>query len=211
MTAMSVQSTADVGRSILGEVLHWALPRLAGYVLAALAAVFAFTIWAVVYTYVWPGKPPPIETPQPASIVTPAEPTLPSTPIDDNPAIARVPSDALPVTRLKNLMVYDLSNEKVGKIEDVLLNHDGKIVVFIVGVGDWVVGSQGKNIAVPFDAVKFETLPVVPTRPAVSPIKTGDFNGQTKPVLHMSKDAMLKAPRQKFDPTTMTWVPDPAR
>jgi hypothetical protein len=33
-------------------LLHWALQELAGYALAALGGVLAFTIWAVVYTYV---------------------------------------------------------------------------------------------------------------------------------------------------------------
>src|SRR6516225_9786276 len=54
---MSVQSTIDIGRSLLRETLRWALPRLAIYVFGVLGAVFAFTIWAVIYTYVWPGKP----------------------------------------------------------------------------------------------------------------------------------------------------------
>jgi hypothetical protein len=45
---MSVQSTIDIGRSLLREALRWALPRLAIYVFGVLGAVFAFTIWAVI-------------------------------------------------------------------------------------------------------------------------------------------------------------------
>jgi hypothetical protein len=40
------------------DVIGWALPRLAGYVGAALVAVLALTIWAIVYTSLWPGQPP---------------------------------------------------------------------------------------------------------------------------------------------------------
>jgi hypothetical protein len=59
-------STTDTSRSLFREALNWALPELAGYVLAALGAVLAFTIGAAFYTYVWPGKPPTIEAPRPA-------------------------------------------------------------------------------------------------------------------------------------------------
>ena len=71
MTVMSVQSTIDIGRSLLRETLRWALPRLAIYVFGVLGAVFAFTIWAVIYTYVWPGKPPSIEAPPPIDCCSP--------------------------------------------------------------------------------------------------------------------------------------------
>src|SRR5262245_55853317 len=116
---MSAQS-ANASHSILGEVLRWALRRLAGYALAALGAVLAFTVWAVIYTYVWPGKPPvptppPVVVPPPA--VVPVPPALPPTEI--GPAISQVPSDALP--HLWKLPVYDPSNAKVGQIEDVLV------------------------------------------------------------------------------------------
>jgi sporulation protein YlmC with PRC-barrel domain len=195
---MSIQSATDTGRSLLGEALHWALPRLVIYVLAALGAVAAFTIWAVVYTYVWPGKPPTwIDAPAP-TIDVPAAPALPApAPSDVSPAIAHVPPDALPVEQLRKLNVYDLSNAKIGRMEDVLFSHDGKVVAYIVGVDGGFLGGQGKDIAVPFEAVQF---------------KKKDDN-TWMPVLNMSKDAVQNAPKQTFDPAAMKWkfVPVPAR
>ena len=188
MTAMSAQS-ANASHSILGEVLRWALPRLAGYVLAALGAVLAFTVWAVIYTYVWPGKPP-VPTPPPVVVPTPAvvpvPPALPPTEI--GPAISQVPSDALP--HLWKLPVYDPSNAKVGQIEDVLVSKDGAVIGYIVGVGGGFLGGQGKNIAVPFKAVGFTMK-----------------DGSTFPVLYMTKDAVQSAPKQTFDQYKMKWVP----
>jgi len=188
VTAMSAQS-ANASHSILGEVLRWALPRLAGYVLAALGAVLAFTVWAVIYTYVWPGKPP-VPTPPPVVVPTPAvvpvPPALPPTEI--GPAISQVPSDALP--HLWKLPVYDPSNAKVGQIEDVLVSKDGAVIGYIVGVGGGFLGGQGKNIAVPFKAVGFTMK-----------------DGSTFPVLYMTKDAVQSAPKQTFDQYKMKWVP----
>lgn len=44
--------------SLVKEVLHWLGLRFAGYLLVMAASGLAFFVWATVYTYVWPGKPP---------------------------------------------------------------------------------------------------------------------------------------------------------
>jgi sporulation protein YlmC with PRC-barrel domain len=189
---MSVQSTTDTGRSLLGEALHWALPRLAIYILGSLAGVLAFTIWAA-----WPDKPVPVR-PAP-SIDAPALPrSMPViVPGGDGPAISQVPPDAFPIVNLHKLEIYDPNNARIGQIQDVLFNPEGKVVFFIVGVGSGFLGEEGKDIAVPAQAVQF---------------KKKDDN-TWMPVLNMSKDAVQNAPRQTFDPATMKWkfVPTPAR
>jgi PRC-barrel domain len=64
--------------------------------------------------------------------------------------ISQLPSDALPVaSHLSKADVYDSSNAKVGLIEDVLVGQDGKVVAYILNVGEWY-GGLGKYIAVPF-------------------------------------------------------------
>jgi hypothetical protein len=198
VTMMSLQSTTDAGRSLLGEALHWAFPRLAGYVLAALGSVLAFAIWAVVYTYVWPGKPSAIETPASPIIETPAPVKVPApapVPIDDNPPIVQLPPDALTIAQIKGWSVYDANNALIGKIEDVVVSPDGKGVFFILGIGGGFLGGQAKDIAVPPQAVQFK--------------KNDDSTW--KPVLRMSKDAVKNAPTYTFDPAATKWMPDPAR
>jgi PRC-barrel domain len=215
---MSVQSTTDAGRSLLGNALHWALPRLAIYVFGSLGAMLAFIAWAFVYTYVWPGKPPAvsIETPTPPPVVVPDAPPR-ATPIEDKnsplistgpvtpdlaarvptskvprevEAISQIPSDVLP--SLRNTDIY-LSDAKVGQIKDVLVSYDGTLVGYIVGVDDRFLGDQGKDIAVPSEAVGFT-------------MRSGRFAR----VLYMTKDAVKSAPKQKFDNYKMRWVPDTA-
>jgi len=52
--------------------------------------------------------------------------------------ISQLPSDALSVaSHLSKVDVYDSSNAKVGLIEDVLVGQDGKVVAYILNVGEW--------------------------------------------------------------------------
>jgi hypothetical protein len=72
------------------NIRSWVKP-VAGYVLAALGAVLAFTIWAVVYTYVWPGRAPPaVEQPTTTPVVVPPTENAPT---EIGPAIVQRPSD----------------------------------------------------------------------------------------------------------------------
>jgi len=108
--------------------------------------------------------------------------------------ISQLPSDALPVaSHLSKVDVYDSSNAKVGLIEDVLVGQDGKVVAYILNVGEWY-GGLGKYIAVPFQAME---------------IKKKDDN--TWAVLFMTKDAVQSAPQQKFDQNQRKWVPYQSR
>jgi len=181
-------------RALLSEVLRWVGLRFTGYLVVMLVSALAFFIWATVYTYVWPGKPPavsieappPVVVPDPSPAVVPVPPA--PRPTEIGPAISQVPSDALP--HLWKLPVYDPSNAKVGQIEDVLISKDGAVIGYIVGVGGGFLGGQGKNIAVPFKAVGFTMK-----------------DGSTFTVLYMTKDAVQSAPKQTFDQYKMKWVP----
>lgn len=221
---MPVQSTTEAGRSVLSEALHWALPRLAGYVLAAIASVVAFTIWAVVYTYVWPGKPPISIEPSaaPAVNVPASTPTPPIVDPDAAPQAATeaatapaetVPGDripeGLPITSTRKLLVYLNSSDssfpfstgsqlppfdKLGQIEHVQVGNDGKVVFYIVNVGDWF-GSE-KDIAVPSQKVTW--------------LKGQNYwtkQDAWTPVVSMTKADVQNAPKQTFDPAANKWLP----
>jgi hypothetical protein len=95
-------------------------------VAAALGSVVA--IWAVVYTYVWPGKPP-------------ASP--------DAPAVAGIPGDRLPDELPIAPYVYNVNSDKVGTIAAVLLGNDHKVDLYIVNVGNWFLDKSEKDVAVP--------------------------------------------------------------
>ena len=137
---------------------------------ASTALVFALS--ASVASAQTPQPLPPAAAPGPAAKVLPS-----------------VPSDAMTVTRWHKQNVYDPSDAKIGAVEDVLVDRDGKIVAFIVAVGGFL-GMGEKDVAVPFNAVQF---------------KTKD-NNKFYPVMNTTKDALKNAPGHKYDRNAMTWT-----
>jgi sporulation protein YlmC with PRC-barrel domain len=68
-------------------------------------------------------------------------------------AITSLPSGALPISDYYNQSVYDNQDNKVGDVNDLLVDKDGRIGAAIVGVGGFL-GAGEKNVAVPFNALK---------------------------------------------------------
>ena len=69
--------------------------------------------------------------------------------------MSSLPSDSWTVTNYYKQDVYDQGQNKVGKIDDVLIDKSGKITVLMVGVGGFL-GMDEKDVALPFSAVKSE-------------------------------------------------------
>jgi sporulation protein YlmC with PRC-barrel domain len=66
--------------------------------------------------------------------------------------LTTLPQEVTTVTNYYKQNVYDPSDVKIGEISDVLLNKQGKVDAFMVGVGGFL-GVGEKDVAVPFDAV----------------------------------------------------------
>lgn len=49
--------------------------------------------------------------------------------------------------------VYDTSNNKIGQIDDLILNSDGQIKTAVIGVGGFL-GVGQKDVAIPFTELK---------------------------------------------------------
>jgi hypothetical protein len=49
--------------------------------------------------------------------------------------------------------VYDSQNNKIGDVNDILLNKGGNVQTAIIGVGGFL-GAGEKDVAVPFEALK---------------------------------------------------------
>ena len=62
-------------------------------------------------------------------------------------------------SKLAGVAVYGPEKKDVGKITDVLLSKDGKAEFVIIGVGGFL-GIGEKDVAVPFDQVKFTDQPM---------------------------------------------------
>lgn len=124
----------------------------------------------------------------PAPAVAPRTDTAPAVRIMTN-----MPADTQTVTRWYKQNVYDPSDNKIGEIMDVLVDHEGKVAVLIVGVGGFV-GVGEKDVAVPFNSVQF---------------KAKD-NNKWYPVMNTTKDALKSAPGYQYDRTTMMWMSESA-
>lgn len=71
-------------------------------------------------------------------------------------------------SKLVGLAVYNDSNEKLGDINEVLIDNGGKINAIIIGVGGFL-GVGEHNIAVSFDKLKWVDEPVRTASTAPTP------------------------------------------
>jgi sporulation protein YlmC with PRC-barrel domain len=103
--------------------------------------------------------------------------------------ISSLPSGALPIRDYYNQSVYDTKDNKIGDVNDLLVDKDGKLSAVIIGVGGFL-GAGEKNVAVPFSALKLT-----------------DKNGKRYLVMETTKEALEKAPGYTFDRSAYQWVP----
>ena len=104
-----------------------------------------------------------------------------------------IPNNSSTVTHWYKQNVYDPGDNKIGEVMDVLVNHDGKIDAFIVGVGGFL-GAGEKDVAVSFDAIHFMSK----------------NNNKWYMVMNTTKDALKAAPGFKYDRNTTAWIPENA-
>src|SRR5680860_1049996 len=109
--------------------------------------------------------------------------------IQESTQFVTVPSDALPISTYYNEDVYDNQNNKIGDVNDILLDKDGRVSTVIIGVGGFL-GVGEKNVAAPFSA-----------------LKVAEKDGDRYLVMNASKEALEKAPGYIYDKTKGVWVP----
>jgi sporulation protein YlmC with PRC-barrel domain len=104
--------------------------------------------------------------------------------------MAAAPSESWTVTNYYKQAVYDPQENKIGDIEDVLLDKSGKATGLVLGVGGFL-GAGEKDVIVPFTAVKTT--------------KKGDKWWLT---LAETKDNLKNAHGFKYDKASTSWVPE---
>ena len=103
--------------------------------------------------------------------------------------ISSLPSGVLPISDYYNQSVYDAKDNKIGDINDLLLDKEGKVSAIILGVGGFL-GAGEKNVAVPFNALKLT-----------------EKNAKRYLVMDTTKEALNSAPGYTFDRTKKEWIP----
>jgi len=91
-------------------------------------------------------------------------------------------------SKLMKLNVYNEANEKVGSINDVLLDRDGKVEAVVIGVGGFL-GIGEHNVAVPYSALQWSM-----NAPAVSTASTAGPNSAATPAGALGNPAVPPGP-----------------
>lgn len=95
------------------------------------------------------------ESAPPAAAATPPEQAEPAPPANRSPAtfVNQRRADQWMATSLQNKNVYDRNDAKIGAINDLVVDRDGRVSAVVIGVGG-VLGIGEKNVGVPFADVK---------------------------------------------------------
>jgi len=132
--------------------------------------IISATVFAMgVSVAAWAQQPAPVTT-GPAKIFT----TLPA---------------GTTVTNFYKQNVYDPSDSKIGDVDDMLIDKEGRVTALIIGVGGFL-GMGEKNVAIPF-----------------SDVRASEKNNKWYLVLNTTKDALKGAPGFTYDKTKTTWLP----
>jgi len=105
---------------------------------------------------------------------TPPSQSPNTTPPAQSQSVAPAPSASAPSTgsfmtemraglwrasKLNGVNVYNAQNEKIGDINDVLIDQQGKAQAVVIGVGGFL-GMGEHDVAIPFEQVKFSDDPI---------------------------------------------------
>jgi sporulation protein YlmC with PRC-barrel domain len=93
------------------------------------------------------------------------------------------------VTNFYKQNVYDPADAKIGSVDDLLIDQQGRITAVLVGVGGFL-GIGEKDVAIPFSA-----------------LHASEKDSKWYLVLNTNKDALKAAPGFKYDKAKTTWVP----
>jgi sporulation protein YlmC with PRC-barrel domain len=85
-------------------------------------------------------------------------------------------------SKLDGLNVYNQNNEKIGDISELIVDSSGTVQAVVVGVGGFL-GMGERDVAIPFDQIKFvnEPVAVATTAPANGRTAATDPNAPATP------------------------------
>jgi sporulation protein YlmC with PRC-barrel domain len=101
-----------------------------------------------------------------------------------------VPGESTTVTNYYKQAVYDPKQNKIGDIDDVLVDQSGKVTGLVIGVGGFL-GAGEKDVIVPFSA-----------------LKSSKKDNKWWLTLDDTKDDLKKSTGFTYDKTSTSWQPD---
>ena len=110
-------------------------------------------------------------------------------------------------SKLVGVNVYNDSNEKLGSIDELIMNKQGKVDKVIIGVGGFL-GVGQRDIAVNFDQLKFSDQPVPSTTASTAPAPSSTTPSSTTPSSTPSSTVGTSTASSRT--TADEWYPDHA-
>jgi len=100
--------------------------------------------------------------------------------------ISRLTADQMTSSKIVGKSVYNTSNEKIGEVNDLIVDSNGKVAGVVIGVGGFL-GMGERNVALTYPSVKFtkdskgyERMTVAATKDqlkAMTPYDSSKTNG----------------------------------
>jgi sporulation protein YlmC with PRC-barrel domain len=83
-----------------------------------------------------------------------AQTAAPTQPAGPGQVMTQMPPDLMRGSRFIGLDVYGADNQKIGDVDELLVDRQGKVHGLVVGVGGFL-GIGQKNVAIPFDQLQW--------------------------------------------------------
>ncbi len=103
-------------------------------------------------------------------------------------------------SKMHGIDVYNQQNQKIGDIDDVLMDKDGKAKLAVLGVGGFL-GMGEHNVAVNFSELKFSDQPVKANNTTGSNQSTNSSVKKNYPnhaIFNATKDQLKAMPEFKY-------------
>jgi len=112
-------------------------------------------------------------------------------------------------SKLVGVNVYNDTNEKLGSIDELIMNKEGKIDKVIIGVGGFL-GVGQRDIAVNFDQLKFTDQPVPSNTASTSPAPSSTSSSSSSTTPSSSSSSTVGSTTSSSRTTADEWYPDHA-
>ncbi|MGH7114934.1 MAG: PRC-barrel domain-containing protein [Stellaceae bacterium] len=71
-----------------------------------------------------------------------------------NPTGHAIQSNQFRASKMIGSDVYDVHNQDIGSVKDLIIDRDGRVAAAVVAIGGGFLDSNGKNVAVPLSDIK---------------------------------------------------------
>ena len=88
------------------------------------------------------------------------------------PFVAQAPDSVMRASKIVGLDVIGLDEHRIGEVRDLIMSREGQVEAVVIGVGG-VLGMGAKSVAVPFDAMLWNTGDVSPAAGPNASVQAG--------------------------------------